>query len=229
MRYAVAHPERVEALIVRDYTDAAVLTGANVAMRDMAETDWEHFLDTAARVGFPNLDAALVKQTFVETMTQRDHVLQGKFFQTTSTEGILADIQVPTLVLASRSGTINRSRSELGGRFLATRIRGAQLALTDGPISISGGAADEAPLATRLIEDFVKSLPADDVALPQGLSPREGEVLRLIANGRSNRQIADQLVISLSTVLHHVTSILAKTGASNRTEAAAFAYRHGVV
>lgn len=62
--------------------------------------------------------------------------------------------------------------------------------------------------------------------LPDGLSQREAEVLRLIAAGRSNQQIADGLVISLNTVARHVAHILDKTGAANRTEAAAYAYRH---
>lgn len=60
------------------------------------------------------------------------------------------------------------------------------------------------------------------------LSAREREVLRLLAAGRSNRDIAAALVISLNTVLRHVTHILEKTGAANRTEAAAYAHRHGL-
>ena len=67
---------------------------------------------------------------------------------------------------------------------------------------------------------------AAPTALPDGLSEREGEVLRLIAAGKSNQQIADSLVISLNTVARHVAHILDKTGAANRTEAAAYAYRH---
>ena len=67
--------------------------------------------------------------------------------------------------------------------------------------------------------------PLDSVALTQ----RELEVLRLIAVGKSNRVIAQELIISLSTVAHHVTNILNKTGTSNRTEAVAFAVRHGLV
>ena len=63
---------------------------------------------------------------------------------------------------------------------------------------------------------------------PDGLTQREVEVLRLIAVGKSNRDIAEDLVISLSTVAHHVTSILGKTGATNRTEAAAYATRNGL-
>jgi DNA-binding CsgD family transcriptional regulator len=64
---------------------------------------------------------------------------------------------------------------------------------------------------------------------PDGLTQREVEVLRLIAWGKSNRDIAEELVLSLTTVAHHVTSILNKTNAANRTEAAAYASRHGLV
>jgi DNA-binding NarL/FixJ family response regulator len=65
--------------------------------------------------------------------------------------------------------------------------------------------------------------------VPGGLSPREVEVLRLLAAGRSNPEIAAALVISRHTVERHVNHILAKTGAANRVEAAAFAHRHGLV
>jgi DNA-binding CsgD family transcriptional regulator len=60
---------------------------------------------------------------------------------------------------------------------------------------------------------------------PDGLSPREVEVLCLLAMGKSNRAIADTLCVSLSTVATHVRSILSKTGSANRTEAAAYALR----
>ncbi len=54
-------------------------------------------------------------------------------------------------------------------------------------------------------------------------------MLRLIATGRSNQQIANELVISLNTVLKHVSNIFAKIGAANRAEAAIYASRHGLV
>jgi NarL family two-component system response regulator LiaR len=60
------------------------------------------------------------------------------------------------------------------------------------------------------------------------LSSRELEVLRLLAAGRSNQQIADDLVISLNTVRRHVSNIFDKTGAANRTEAAVYARDHGL-
>jgi DNA-binding NarL/FixJ family response regulator len=65
-------------------------------------------------------------------------------------------------------------------------------------------------------------------ATPGGLSPREIEVLRLLAGGKSNREIAAALVISLNTVARHVSNIFDKVGAANRTEAAAYAHRHGI-
>jgi DNA-binding CsgD family transcriptional regulator len=64
---------------------------------------------------------------------------------------------------------------------------------------------------------------------PAGLSEREVEVLRLITAGRTNRDIADALIISPHTVARHVSSIFAKTGASNRAEAATYAAQHGLV
>jgi DNA-binding CsgD family transcriptional regulator len=64
--------------------------------------------------------------------------------------------------------------------------------------------------------------------LPAGLSEREGEVLRLLASGLSNREIAEALFISEKTVANHLTSIFAKTGTDNRVAAATFAIRHGI-
>jgi LuxR family maltose regulon positive regulatory protein len=65
--------------------------------------------------------------------------------------------------------------------------------------------------------------------LVEPLSPRELEVLELLAAGRSNREIADQLVVALDTVKKHVSHILDKLGAGNRTQAAARARELGLV
>jgi DNA-binding CsgD family transcriptional regulator len=63
----------------------------------------------------------------------------------------------------------------------------------------------------------------------EALTPREHEVLALVAEGRSNKEIAQQLFISAKTVSVHVSNILAKLGASGRTEAVAVARRQGVL
>lgn len=64
---------------------------------------------------------------------------------------------------------------------------------------------------------------------PAGLTRREAEVLRLVAAGKSNQEIAASIFRSPNTVANHVRSILAKLSAANRTEAATFAVRHGLL
>jgi NarL family two-component system response regulator LiaR len=64
---------------------------------------------------------------------------------------------------------------------------------------------------------------------PDGLSQREVGVLRLVARGKTDREIAEELFISIRTVGNHVSNILKKTSTSNRTEAATYAARRGLV
>jgi DNA-binding CsgD family transcriptional regulator len=78
-------------------------------------------------------------------------------------------------------------------------------------------------IATRLTTRNV-SVPV----LPAGLSAREVEVLRLMAAGQTNREIADTLCIAEKTVERHITHILTKTNVANRAAAAIFATRHGL-
>jgi DNA-binding NarL/FixJ family response regulator len=61
------------------------------------------------------------------------------------------------------------------------------------------------------------------------LSPRETQILRLVAQGLSNREIGAKLLISEHTAANHIRSILRKTGCANRTEAASYAHRHALV
>lgn len=61
------------------------------------------------------------------------------------------------------------------------------------------------------------------------LTEREMEVLRLIASGKSNQDVADELFIGIKTVKFHVTNILAKLGVEDRTQAAIYAFKNGIV
>jgi DNA-binding NarL/FixJ family response regulator len=72
--------------------------------------------------------------------------------------------------------------------------------------------------------DIAPATPADRA----GLTAREREVLRLLADGASNSEIAERLVISRKTASVHVSNILAKLGVATRVQAAAFAHRHGL-
>jgi DNA-binding NarL/FixJ family response regulator len=71
------------------------------------------------------------------------------------------------------------------------------------------------------------SSPAES-SLPDGLTPREAEVLGLIAEGLTNAEIASRLVVSAATVKTHVNHIFAKTGARDRAQAVVYAYAHGL-
>jgi DNA-binding CsgD family transcriptional regulator len=70
---------------------------------------------------------------------------------------------------------------------------------------------------------------APRVAYPDGLTAREMDVIRLVAAGKPDRAIAEELSISIRTVGNHVSRILSKTASANRTEVATYALRHGIV
>jgi len=82
---------------------------------------------------------------------------------------------------------------------------------------------------TERIDELRSSIGhASSPVCPAGLSAREAQVLRLVASGLGNREIATRLFLSPNTVANHIRAILAKTESANRTEAAAFAIRNGL-
>lgn len=87
------------------------------------------------------------------------------------------------------------------------------------------------PLMKRIktLQERADAKPIPEPAYPDGLSQREVEVLRLIAAGKSNREIAEDLFISPNTAGHHVSNLLNKTGSSNRVELATYANRQRLV
>ena len=70
--------------------------------------------------------------------------------------------------------------------------------------------------------------PASRPDLPDQLTPREADVLKLIAAGLSNSEIADRLVLSNATVKTHINRVFSKTGVRDRAQAVRYAYQHGL-
>ncbi|MEO8970047.1 MAG: LuxR C-terminal-related transcriptional regulator, partial [Ktedonobacteraceae bacterium] len=73
-----------------------------------------------------------------------------------------------------------------------------------------------------------QTISAPQPAYPNGLTAREVQVLRLVAKGLKNNEIAEELELSEKTIAHHLTHIFNKTSSENRAAAAAFAIRHGL-
>lgn len=96
--------------------------------------------------------------------------------------------------------------------------------------SVHSGDAVVAPSTTRrLLEHFAAAQPSAPPPALDGLTDREVEVLRLVARGRSNTEIASELVVAEATVKTHVGRILAKTGTRDRVQLVVLAYESGLV
>ena len=113
--------------------------------------------------------------------------------------------------------------------FLLKDVPAAQLAA--GVRMVAAGDALLAPTITRrLIEEFAAAAPAaEPVPGLDELTPRELEVFRLVAKGKSNAEIASELIIGETTVKTHVTRLLMKLGVRDRVQAVVLAYEAGVV
>ena len=114
--------------------------------------------------------------------------------------------------------------------FLLKDVKPEQLA--DAVRTVAAGDALLAPAITRrLIEEFVRRPPPGTNAPPEleTLTERELEVLKLIAKGLSNEEIAKQLFVSMATVKTHITHILMKLQLRDRVQAVVLAYESGLV
>jgi DNA-binding CsgD family transcriptional regulator len=130
-------------------------------------------------------------------------------------------------LLASRGSRDDARAAFATARSTAARLGAAPLL---GEIDLLARQArlDLARPATPTGEAPSAATPAASEADALGLTPRELEVLRLVAGGWSNQQIADALFITRKTASVHVSNILGKLGVSGRTEAAAIAHRMGL-
>ena len=227
-RYAVRHPEHIDALVLLHC--AVTMEAFPLALQvGLARENWDLFLQFVAASATPEQTRASVER-FHRAISQADWLIISRAMATSDIGGLLPRLRVPTLLLHARDfawlGADEAAK-------VAGRVPNARLTLIEGSSQFGDAAS-----GVQAIEEFLKGLQAGQeerrqlstrAALPDGLSAREVEVLRLITAGKSNQQIAAELVITLNTVQHHVSNILTKTGLASRGEAAAYAHRHGLV
>jgi DNA-binding NarL/FixJ family response regulator len=118
----------------------------------------------------------------------------------------------PTVLSALRAGARGYLTKDAGAEEIAAAI---------GAVARGEAALDPAVQA-HLLAGLAEP------ALPDGLTPREAEVLTLIAAGLTNTQIAERLIVSQATVKSHVNHLFAKAGVRDRAQAVAYAYRNGL-
>ncbi|WP_448627241.1 tetratricopeptide repeat protein [Geodermatophilus sp. URMC 64] len=208
-----------------------------------------------ARAGRPHRAAALLREAAagtpdVETRCRLVEQLARHLADAGRVEEALATYETAQLLLpelpeAELTAAVQAGRARVlaaAGRYREARLQ----ALTAVATARRTGAAEQEDLALRTLGAAVVALgTAEDGAAPprtrldlaerlrhpatSRLTPREREVLSLVASGASNRQIAAGLMISEKTASVHVSSILSKLGARSRTAAAATAHRLGVL
>ena len=127
-------------------------------------------------------------------------------------------------VLAGRYGDVSRPPKGFTGNA------DKALALLDEALDISQELG-MGPLAAKSSDllDSIKDQLTHVAEYPDGLTRREVEVIRVLAQGKTNPEIGEQLFISLNTVTRHLSHIYTKTGAANRVDAAIYAANHGLV
>jgi pimeloyl-ACP methyl ester carboxylesterase/DNA-binding CsgD family transcriptional regulator len=228
IRYATSSRERVEALVLVN-SATRNRPSSTVLNLDLARENWEVFLQAAMASPDWSPDqrrAAVVR--FGQSSNQADWLRQYAVLAESDVEDRASMLSLPVLVLYARDLVGPAAESS---QALAGLIPNARLALIDGSSLMGDGEA-----GARAVEAFLAELSqtsrlaagSPSGGPSQGLSTREVEVLRLLAAGKSNGQIADELVISQNTVIRHVSNIFAKIGAANRAEAASYATRHGI-
>lgn len=129
-----------------------------------------------------------------------------------------------SVIDALRAGALGYLTKDAGG----DEIRQALQRVTNGQASLDPAVQMHLIEAVTTIKATTDPPATPAVELPDGLTPREAEVLALIGAGLSNAEIATQLFVSEATVKSHVNHLFPKIGARDRAQAVGYAYRHGL-
>src|SRR5690242_7438582 len=136
----------------------------------------------------------------------------------------------PPRVIALTTYADDRSVVEAlraGARGFLTKDAGAE-DIREALVAVARGQAVLDPAVHHHLVELVAAGAPAAGPLPDNLTPREAEVLSLIAAGLTNAEIAGRLCVSPATVKSHINHLLSKTGARDRAQAVTYAYRHGL-
>jgi pimeloyl-ACP methyl ester carboxylesterase/DNA-binding CsgD family transcriptional regulator len=228
--YAAAHPDIVSHLILYGtYASGsyAAISELSKALIRLIEVDWGGMGSLAmADIYIPGVSTEQ-REAFAsyqqQCATKDAAVAQATAVGDFNVKHLLRGIETPTLVLHKRG---DRAVPFELGRRLARDLPNSRFVPLDGNYHILGLENTKAFLNAMF--EFLETPGAAGPAPIRGVTRRERDVLRLVAAGMSNRQIAEELHITINTADRHVSNILSKIGASNRAEAASFAVRHGI-
>jgi DNA-binding CsgD family transcriptional regulator len=195
---------------------------ASVYLEQLARSDWPAFLRMAtSSLGGLDVDSMSMSD-LLDYCTQEDWLIRTTSLENFDVSHLWASVKAPTLIRLTTGGPFDWQDK---GREVAARLPNAELVV----LGFKQMLERPEELAAQS-QEFLNRHALALKPLPQDrLSARELEVLRLLAAGRSNQQLADELVISLNTVRRHVSNIFAKTGAANRADAVSYAHRHGLI
>ena len=220
VRYAIEHPERVEALILI-CTSASFSAWPLLSMLPLMEENWDLFLELT----YPKNAPEDFKERWFgfqnASVTRDDHVHMVKAFAESDISELLPRLTVPVLLLHSERQ--HWLSTEEGAR-LAASIPNARL------VFLSGDAEPDDAQCARASLAFLQEIgsPQRDGAMRSipgpaaSLSARQAEVLALLAQGKTTREIAETLVLSERTVQRHIADLYARIGVRNRAEATAY-------
>jgi ATP/maltotriose-dependent transcriptional regulator MalT len=189
-------------------------------------------LPVAAQIAIAAGDTAAAKAV----VTELDAIADA--FETTELRAVSmvarGRLQVAEANPSAAVGTLHRALTlwqQLGVPYEVATTR-TVLALAQRDAGDAAGAKASFASARALFEEIGVRLDEADASeprpLPAGLTEREAEVLRLVATGLSNKDVAAQLHLSAKTVSRHVSNIFAKLGVSSRVAATAFAFAHDI-
>lgn len=133
------------------------------------------------------------------------------------------------LILPGRSQFEMTAAASMGAAAVLPRTAGAASIVEAVQAVVSGRSLVGGGLAGRMLDEFAGLLRQRREQADTGLTPRETEVLQLVSQGRSNREISASLHISENTVKNHMRRLMEKLGAASRTEAVAVAARSGMI